>query len=628
MPQVTETLQELLQRQAKANPAGTAILAPGRAELCCRDLSLFVGQIGQQLRDFGVCTNDSIAVVLPNGPEMATTFLATASAGISAPLNPGYLEGEFEFYLRDLNARLVIVGADMDSPVREVAARMGIPVADLVSEADSAAGLFTLQGLEFVRQLGPALTETDPADIALMLHTSGTTSQPRMVPLTHTNIYASARHIIETLQLSVSDRCLNVMPLFHIHGLIAALVSSLAAGGSVICAPGYREDQFFTCLGELKPTWYTAVPTIHQSILSAAAAQRKAIAATPLRFIRSSSAAIAPNIMHELEKVFGAPLIEAYGMTEAAHQVASNPLEPAMRKPRSVGLAAGPEIAIMDEAGQICAASDTGEIVIRGANVTTGYAGNAQANAEAFIVDWFRTGDQGYLDKDGYLFLTGRLKEIINRGGEKVSPREIDEVLMAHPEIGVAVGFAVPHPTLGEDVAAAVVLTEGSQLTEREVREFALDHLATFKVPSQVLIVDNIPEGPTGKLQRIALAEYFAEQLEGEDLLPENDLQKLVAETICEVLKLDRVGAGDNFFAIGGDSLTAIQVISRLNEVFRSNISIATLFRMPTVRELSHEISESVEVEDPALMEQLLAELENMPEAEALALLNQKSSHQ
>ena len=375
---------------------------------------------------------------------------------------------------------------------------------------------------------------------------------------------------------------------------------------------------------DLKPTWYTAVPTMHQSILSAAAEEHEVIAATPLRFVRSSSAAMAPNIMLELEEVFGAPLIEAYGMTEAAHQMASNPLPPRTRKPGSVGPAAGPEIAIMDEAGELCPGGKIGEVVIHGTNVTPGYVGAPQVNSEAFINDWFRTGDQGYLDKDGYLFLTGRLKEIINRGGEKVSPREIDEALMGHPDVTLAVGFAVPHPTLGEDVAAAVVLRQGSQMTRQDVRAYAFDHLADFKVPSQVLIVDAIPKGATGKLQRIGLAEQFAGQLEGEYLAPETELEKLVAETICEVLKHDRIGMEDNFFAIGGDSLTATQVISRLNDVFHIQLPIVTLFRKPTVIELSREISETAEVEDAELIEQFLTELEDMSEEEALALLNQE----
>ncbi len=306
-----------------------------------------------------------------------------------------------------------------------------------------------------------------------------------MVPLTHANLCASAGHIAATLQLGAADRCLNVMPLFHIHGLMAALLASLAAGGSVICSPGYRAEGFFDWLHALRPSWYTAVPTMHQSILAAAPAHRECIAAAPLRFLRSSSAAMAPSVMRELEASFGAPVIEAYGMTDDG---APDGQQPRCRQARAQAASrrACGRTRHRDHGRERQALAATGaiEVVIRRPNVTPGYAGNpAMPTPRPFADGWFRTGDQGYLDADGYLFLTGRLKEIINRGGEKVSPREIDEALLEHPEIVQAVGFAVPHPTLGEDVAAAVVLAPGSRLGREEIGAFAFERLADFKVP-------------------------------------------------------------------------------------------------------------------------------------------------
>jgi acyl-CoA synthetase (AMP-forming)/AMP-acid ligase II len=259
-------------------------------------------------------------------------------------------------------------------------------------------------------------------------------------------------------------------------------------------------------MSEARPTWYTAVPTMHQTILGRAANNREIIAANPLKFVRSSSSSMPPQVLHELEATFHAPLVESYGMTEASHQMASNPLPPGRRIPGTVGLAAGPEVAIMDDRGKLLAPNQPGEIVIRGENVMRGYENNPKANAEAFTNGWFRTGDQGVTDADGYVSITGRLKEIINRGGEKISPREVDEVLMDHPAIQQVVTFAVPHDKLGEDVGVAVVLREGSALTEKEVREFAARRLADFKVPRKVLFLDEIPKGATGKLQRIGLA--------------------------------------------------------------------------------------------------------------------------
>jgi acyl-CoA synthetase (AMP-forming)/AMP-acid ligase II len=307
--------------------------------------------------------------------------------------------------------------------------------------------------------------------------------------------------------LTAADRALNVMPLFHIHGLIAGVMAPLSVGGEVSCTPGFNALKFFGWMAETHPTWYTAVPTMHQAILMRARNASEIIAANPLRFIRSSSASLPPQVLHELEAVFGAPVIEAYGMTEAAHQMASNPLPPGIRKPGSVGLAAGPEVCILDEDGQPAASGVTGEIAIRGPNVTSGYEGNPKANAEAFTNGWFRTGDQGIIDEAGYIALTGRLKEIINRGGEKISPREVDDVLMDHPAVLQCVTFAVPHDKLGEEVAVVVVLRDGTEATAAELREFATKRLADFKVPKKVVFRSEIPKGATGKLQRIGLAE-------------------------------------------------------------------------------------------------------------------------
>jgi acyl-CoA synthetase (AMP-forming)/AMP-acid ligase II len=340
----------------------------------------------------------------------------------------------------------------------------------------------------------------------MVLHTSGTTSRPKIVPLTQANLCASARHIARTLQFAPRDCGLNIMPLFHIHGLIAGVLAPLAAGSQVFCTPGFNALKFFAWMDEAKPTWYTAVPTMHQAILTRASKNADVIARHPLRFVRSSSSSMPPQVIRELEETFHAPLIEAYGMTEATHQMASNPLPPAVRKPGSVGLPAGPEIAIMAEDGRLLPRGEVGEIVIRGPNVTAGYERNPKANAEAFTDGWFRTGDQGLMDGDGYLSLTGRLKEIINRGGEKVSPREVDEILMDHPAVAQVVCFAMPHPKLGEEVAAAVVLREGAAVTERELQEFVARRAADFKVPKKILFMPEIPKGATGKLQRIGLA--------------------------------------------------------------------------------------------------------------------------
>ena len=499
------TVLDLLKVGAASAPA---LGAPGGVPLSYGALRKLVAATIESLNARGVGRNDRVAIVLENGPAMAAAFLCAAAGATAAPLNPAYRDEELEFYLSDLGAKVLVVGEGMSSPAIEVANRLGIPVVRLAGTPASGAGGFTLNfppSMPAARASapGPAL----PEDIALVLHTSGTTSRPKIVPLSQRNVCASGYNVSRSVAFTAADKGLNVMPLFHIHGLIAGILAPLSAGGEVFCTPGFNALKFFSWMAEARPTWYTAVPTMHQAILARAANNAEVIKACPLRFVRSSSSSLPPQVIRELETVFGAPVIEAYGMTEAAHQMASNPLPPGKRKPGSVGVAAGPQVCILDAGGRPVLPGVTGEIAIRGVNVTQGYENNPKANGEAYVNGWFRTGDQGVMDEEGYVSITGRLKEIINRGGEKISPREVDEVLMDHPCVQQCVAFAVPHHMLGEDVAAAVVLREGRSATEKELREFVARHLADFKVPRKILILDEIPKGATGKLQRIGLAQ-------------------------------------------------------------------------------------------------------------------------
>jgi len=494
------TIPALLAAGAAARPA---IRAPERPALSYAGLRALCEQTVAALNGMGIGRGDRVAIVLPNGPEMAASFVAIACGATTAPLNPAYKDEEFEFYLTDLKAKALVVLAGGETPARAVAARLGVPVVELVP--GEAAGSFTLTGGTPGKAAKPGMAEAE--EVALVLHTSGTTARPKIVPLTHTNVTASAGNIAATLRLGAEDACLNVMPLFHIHGLIAATLASLAGGGAVICTGGFNALRFFGLLDAERPSWYTAVPTMHQTILARAERNAEIIARAPLRFIRSSSASLPAQAMKDLAEVFGAPVIESYGMTEASHQMCSNPLPPGAQKPGIVGLPAGPEVAIMDDGGTILPKGEIGEVVIRGPNVTKGYEANPEANAKAFTNGWFRTGDQGMFDEDGYLMLTGRLKELIKRGGEQVSPLEVDGVLSEHPAVAQALTFSIPHPMLGEEVGCAVVLREGMECTERELRDHAAKTLADFKVPRKVVFLAEIPKGATGKLMRIGLAE-------------------------------------------------------------------------------------------------------------------------
>jgi acyl-CoA synthetase (AMP-forming)/AMP-acid ligase II len=500
---MTGTISEFLKAGADDAPA---LNAPGGVALSYRGLRALLADTAASLASQGIGPGDRVGIVLENGPEMAAAFLAIGSAATAAPLNPSYRAEELEFYLTDLRAKLLVVAAGKDSPAVGVAQQLGIPIARLVAHPERGAGTFSLQYESSSAAPRKPVRPATPDDIALVLHTSGTTSRPKIVPLAHKNIAASAANIRETLALTASDRGLVIMPLFHIHGLIAALSAPLSAGGEVCCSPGFNALKFFGWLDEVKPTWYTGVPTMHQAILLRAPGNADIVRNHRLRFIRSSSSALPPTVIAELERVFGVPVIEAYGMTEAAHQMASNPLSGA-RKPGTVGPSGGPEIRIVDETGTTVPRGRTGEIVIKGPNVMTAYENNPKANAEAFYDGWFRTGDQGVMDEDGYVAITGRLKEIINRGGEKISPREVDEIIMEHPAVHQCVTFAMPHDMLGEDVAAAIVLRQGAAASDKELREFASERLAPYKVPRKILILTEIPVGATGKLQRIGLAQ-------------------------------------------------------------------------------------------------------------------------
>ena len=577
------TIADLLARSAGANPDGVAIVSPGRAPLRYRDLHAELAAHGATLRHLGIASGDRVAVVLPNGPEMAVAFLAVATSAACAPLNPAAKEGELAFAMRDLGARALLVAGDGTAVAAIAAARaLALPVLEACVAPGAPAGRFTLHG-DAPGEPAPA-TAPRADDVALLLHTSGTTARPKLVPLSQRNLCASAENVARTLALGHDDLCLNVMPLFHIHGLVAALLASLAAGAGVACTPGLRAGDFAAWLRDLAPTWYTAVPTIHQAILEALGGVPAARGR--LRFVRSSSAALPPPVLHELAAAFGVPVIEAYGMTEASHQMASNPLPPGTQHPGSVGPAAGAEIAVMDEAGRLLARGVVGELVVRGETVTTGYEANPDANASAFADGWFRTGDQGYVDDDGYVHLTGRLKELINRGGEKIAPREVEEALLRHPAVAQAVAFAVPHRRLGEEVAAAIVLRDGARATPDELRRQASDTLAYFKVPRHVAIVAEIPKGATGKVQRRGLAQALGlTERTGPDgaLPPRTPLEESVATVWRRVLGVASLGIEDDFFALGGDSLAAAEMLSMLAERLDVEVPIADFLERPTI---------------------------------------------
>jgi acyl-CoA synthetase (AMP-forming)/AMP-acid ligase II len=442
-------------------------------------------------------------MALPNGLEMIVSFLAASTVGTAAPLNPAYRLDEFRFYLEDTAARALIIPPTNSDDARTAA---GDQVLIIEANLDSDGQV----QLSSAQNAGAPRIQKDPdvSDIALILHTSGTTSRPKRVPLSHENLTISARNVADTYELTPEDVSLCVMPLFHVHGLVASTLATLLTGGTVVVPPRFNPLTFWSAVRDHRASWYSAVPTIHQVLVARSRAGTRPPGAEYLRFIRSCSAALSPQLMLETEEKFGVPMLEAYGMTEAAHQMASNPLPPGTRKPGSVGPGTAVSIAILNEAGELLPTGSTGEVSIKGTNVFSGYEGNAEANAESFSNGWFRTGDQGYLDDEGYLTLVGRIKELINRGGEKVSPREIDEVLLRHPAVAEAVCFGIPDKLYGEEVAAAVVLKDSA--SEAELMAHCVTSLANFKFPKKIYIVEAIPRTATGKIQRRIVAAEIA----------------------------------------------------------------------------------------------------------------------
>jgi len=448
----------------------------------------------------GIQRGQRVAMALPNGLPAIVCFLAASIAGAAAPLNPSYPYEEFVFFLEDTGAHALIcppTGADVAAAA---AVDKGIPVLRVEITPQ---GVVRLHDAPRDRPVaGPT-----PDDVALVLHTSGSTGRPKRVPLRHKNLMLSAHNIARGYGLKRGDVSLCIMPLFHIHGIVASTLAPLCSGGTVVAPTKFNPLNFWRTVREHGVTWYSAVPTMHQMLLARVRkGHHQAGDHASLRFIRSASAPLSPEVIHQMEETFGVPFVEAYGMTEASHQMSSNPLPPRRRKPGSVGCPAGIRVSIIDDSGKHLGKEQKGEVVIQGPSVFDGYENNPQANATSFLEGWFRTGDQGYLDKDGYLHLTGRIKDLIIRGGENIAPREVDDVLMKHPAVAEAVTFAVPHPTLGEEVASAVVLHEPGSVHETQLLKFCREKIAEYKCPKKIYLVKRIPLTATGKVRRQAVA--------------------------------------------------------------------------------------------------------------------------
>lgn len=507
------TLTDLIKKAARTHPLRTAITVSDRLSLSHSSLDHIVEKTALFLVESGVKPGDVIALSFPNTVEFVVLFLAVIRArAVAAPLNQAYTKDEFEFYLSDSDSKLLVTARDGDySPAEAAAVKLRIPYATALLANKDSLQLTPFSLIPTAINSDVVLSGNEYSDVALFLHTSGTTSRPKGVPLTQGNLVASVVNIRSVYRLTESDATVIVLPLFHVHGLVAGLLSSLISSASVTLPSSGRfsATTFWSDMKSSNATWYTAVPTIHQIILNRHDTNPEPVY-PKLRFIRSCSASLAPAILERLESAFGAPVLESYAMTEASHLMTTNPLpESGEHKAGSVGMPVGQKLAVLDKDGLVLATGAAGEICVRGPNVTQGYKNNPEANKAAFLFGWFHTGDIGYMDSDGYVHLVGRIKELINRGGEKISPVEVDAVLLSHPEVAQAVTFGVPDEKYGEEVNCAVIRKQGSSLDEEQVLVCCKKNLATFKVPKKVFFTADLPKTATGKIQRRIVAEHF-----------------------------------------------------------------------------------------------------------------------
>lgn len=582
-----------------------ALLAPSRKSLSYPALCHQIAATNAFLNNHGLGRNDRIGVLLPDSPELAALFLGIIAGSTFVPLSPDLRSSELAAAIDYLQLKALVVAGGTAVPLEAAAGIKNLSVIELVANGNAEAGVYRLQwksenGNDHGEGICPApapipqrgvasgacLTGfSGPEDIALVLTTSGTTARPKIVPLSHAVIFASVQYLVSSLGLTGADRCLNMLPMAHVAGLITPILATLASGGSVVCTSGFSADRFAAWLEACRPTWYSAVPAMHQAIIEKAEAGRLDLSQSSLRFVRSTSSPLFSRLQEDLVRTFKLPVYQSYGMTEAL-PIAGTPLNALPGKAASVGIPVS-EVRVVGEGGRPEPPGVAGEIVLRGPQVFGGYEHDPAANEAAFVDGWFRTGDIGYRDEDGYLYVTGRLKEMINRGGQKISPEEVESSLMSHPAVREAAVFRTAHRRLGEIPVAAVVLAPGQEITEQALLHYLTEQLALYKIPQQVLITASLPKGPSGKFNRAALSELFFPLLESPFAAPENETEKRLAGIWRDLLGVDSVGRRDNFFSLGGDSMMTVGLFSQIEEVFGLALPQAMIYEASTLEKLA-----------------------------------------
>ena len=578
------TIGEVIRASAELRPKQSAIVGSQFAPLSYRELQDQIDEVRARLRQAGFDRDARIAIAIANSAEAALAIVAIACSAAAVPIDPKLTVAEVERCLLILRPSAMLVLRDINSAARSAAEQRGFPI---IEASVLQAGMLGLQLA--VPKIGSAspLDDPDPEAPAFILHTSGTTADPNLVPFSHRNLLAVTKRLQTWFELTPQDRCLNVSPVYYSHALTTTVLPPLLTGGSVGLPANASNVNLSEWLGDLRPTWYSAGPTLHLSVLDKAQARPDAQTMHSLRFISSAGAPLAGDVHERLQAVLGVPVLQHYGSSETA-QIATN--LPNRSKPGTCGVPWPDIIIIVGEDGRPLPRGERGEILVRGPSVMSGYLNAPELNRSAFVDGWFRTGDIGSLDEEGFLTLHGRQKELINRGSEKIAPLEIDQALMRHPGVAQAAAYAVPHPRLGEDVAAAVVLHPGSPVTPIELREFLSAQLAAFKIPRRIVIVDQLPKGITGKVQRKRLSEGSQDSAE-QSAMSEVRLHAELLQLWKKILKTENISLDDDFFEKGGDSLLAMDVSLELQRLTGRALPESILFDASTIRELAKRLA-------------------------------------
>jgi acyl-CoA synthetase (AMP-forming)/AMP-acid ligase II len=602
---MTDTFLKQLTKRVDLTPNAVAFRAPDYTNLDYTSLAGIFDEITTCLDSLGIGKGDLVAFVADREPATAIIALALVSHAVAVPLNPEYKQHEVESLFSRLPVKAVLIPAGQRYSFHETFENINLPVIEFNVDEWSI-NINPVSNID--RAIAGESTHKLSEDISLFLQTSGSTATPRIVPLTQMNLLAAAENVNRSLSLTEEDICLNMLPLYHIGGFVDVLMAPLLSGGQVIFNRGFDTKVFFRLNEELTPTWTQTVPAMLQELVDIAGMMDGV--ENQLRFIRSVSAPL-PEALYQLaSSTFSSSTVEIYGMTESAGVITSNPLQPEKQKVGSVGISAGPSLRIVAENGELLDPMQPGEIQIHGDSVMRGYFHESSQPIEHSEFDngWLKTGDIGYLDKEGYLFLTGRLKDIINRGGEKISPSEIDKIALQHPLVKDTASFAIPHPDLGEDIAMALVIKPGDSFSEEDFRKYLKDKLAYFKIPRRIILVDEIPRR-SGKLQRWNLLEQLQTRVtspphrSSPQHSPEEHLSKELAELWAQVLEIEEIGLDDDFFYMGGNSLLATVLVNQMQEKWGVPLIVSTIYDAPVLRDFEQYLKDNY----PTLIERIMS---------------------